>query len=263
VQSLSAEEILQLWERGEGEPPAQRSLFLLARARPELTPGDLGALTVGDGQLALLGLRARTFGSDLEAVASCPACNAVVEFGIDVRRLAPPDALQGDGGGDGGGVVSGPGHRDPAPYTATFEGGWQIVYRVPTVADLAPPARGAGPPRTREWLLDRCVVEARGPDGDPSSAADLPPPVVAALAAAMAERDPAAELTTELGCPDCKHLWLATLDAGDFCWSEVAALARRLIREVHELAARYGWSEAELLRLTARRRHAYLEQVWS
>ena len=250
MDSLSAEEVLQLWERGESEARIERALALAAHARPELAPSDLAALTVGEGQLAVLGLRARMFGRNLQAVASCPACQAAVEFNIDLRRLMPPGRGEGTGGA--------------GMHTGEFDG-WQVQYRVPTMGDLASLARDFGPAQAggRGWLLERCVLEARSPDGVASSGAHLPAGVGTALAAAMAERDWAAELATDLVCPECSHAWRATLDAADFCWSELSALARRLLREVHELAARYGWSEADILRLSAHRRHAYLERIWS
>jgi hypothetical protein len=38
----------------------------------------------------------------------------------------------------------------------------------------------------------------------------------------------------------------------------VTTHARRLLREVHELARAYHWSEADILRLDRRRRRRYL-----
>ena len=39
------------------------------------------------------------------------------------------------------------------------------------------------------------------------------------------------------------------------------AHARRLLLDVHQLASAYGWSEMEILSLSATRRNAYLEMV--
>ncbi|HUD55174.1 MAG TPA: hypothetical protein VMR02_08095 [Terracidiphilus sp.] len=43
--------------------------------------------------------------------------------------------------------------------------------------------------------------------------------------------------------------------------TQIEARARRLLYEVHTLAAAYGWSEREILSLSAPRRALYLEMV--
>ena len=43
--------------------------------------------------------------------------------------------------------------------------------------------------------------------------------------------------------------------------AELATQAKRLLREVHFLARAYGWREADILAMSARRRQAYLEMV--
>jgi len=48
-----------------------------------------------------------------------------------------------------------------------------------------------------------------------------------------------------------------------FFWAELAAEAKRLLREVDALARAYGWREADILALSSQRRHAYLELVWT
>ena len=112
----------------------------------------------------------------------------------------------------------------------------------------------------RRLLAERCVVEARRESG-PVAAADLTEADVAALAAALAEADPGAELLLELRCPACESGWWELLDVATFVWTEVEVQARRLLREVHALARAYGWREADVLALSPRRRRLYLEMV--
>jgi hypothetical protein len=66
-----------------------------------------------------------------------------------------------------------------------------------------------------------------------------------------------------LHCPLCSHSWQALFDIASFFWTEISAHARRLLREVDALARAYGWSEAEILGLSASRRQAYLELIGS
>jgi hypothetical protein len=44
-------------------------------------------------------------------------------------------------------------------------------------------------------------------------------------------------------------------------WLEITARSQRLILEVHQLARTYGWTEAEILNLSAARRALYLKMV--
>ena len=53
--------------------------------------------------------------------------------------------------------------------------------------------------------------------------------------------------------------WSAPLDVPAFVWAEVDAWTRRLLVEVHSLAAAYGWNEHEILALSPVRRLSYLE----
>jgi hypothetical protein len=46
-----------------------------------------------------------------------------------------------------------------------------------------------------------------------------------------------------------------------FFWKEIAAHAKRLLREVHILAAAYKWREADILAMNPNRRQYYLEMV--
>jgi hypothetical protein len=46
-----------------------------------------------------------------------------------------------------------------------------------------------------------------------------------------------------------------------FFWSEISAEARRLLLEVHNLASAYGWSESDILSMSALRRRYYLEMI--
>mgnify|MGYP003381458898 FL=1 len=62
-------------------------------------------------------------------------------------------------------------------------------------------------------------------------------------------------------CPSCDHRWSALFDIVSFFWREIDDWARRTLREVHSLGRAYGWSEADILTLSAWRRRAYLEMI--
>lgn len=48
-------------------------------------------------------------------------------------------------------------------------------------------------------------------------------------------------------------------DPAAYVWAEVENSAARLLRDVHLLAAAYGWTEAAILGMSATRRAAYLQ----
>ena len=85
--------------------------------------------------------------------------------------------------------------------------------------------------------------------------------VIAALGEAVVERDPQAEIRLKLVCPSCDNHWFAVFDILAFLWQEITTHARRILRDVHVLASAYGWSESEILALSAMRRRFYLEMV--
>src|SRR5581483_122411 len=82
---------------------------------------------------------------------------------------------------------------------------------------------------------------------------------LAALADAIGEHDPQADVRIGLACPACGHEFSLNFDIEEFFWTEVAARALRVFREVHQLARAYGWREADILSMSTRRRQAYLE----
>jgi len=74
-------------------------------------------------------------------------------------------------------------------------------------------------------------------------------------------QDPAADISLALNCPDCAHAWEMGFDIGVYFWREIQAAARRIVLEVDALARAYGWSETEILGMSASRRNLYLEMV--
>jgi hypothetical protein len=109
-------------------------------------------------------------------------------------------------------------------------------------------------------LLERCVLAA-SPNDMAYAPAALPPAARDAVAAAMAAADPQADPCLGLTCPECGHGWTAPFDIASFLWDDIEECVARLLRQVHILAGAYGWTEAAILGLTARRRRWYVEAV--
>jgi hypothetical protein len=214
---------------------------LLAAAFPERAPDHLAAWSLGRRDRALLDLRERLFGPSLEALATCPTCGARVELAFRAGDLHAPYA------------------EDALPALAAKDAaGHAYTVRMRPLASADLLAVESAPSRVA--LLERCVLAAENGRG-PTAFGDLPPEVVEACALHLAAGDPQAEIAFPLACPECAAAWDAPFDITDYLWSEIDAWARRALREVHLLALAYGWSEREILRLTERRRQAYLKMV--
>jgi hypothetical protein len=255
VEPLTAEEVLQLWERGERLRPAVRTLTLLARARKGVPARVIEDMTIGESEMTLLALRTTTLGKDFRGIDSCPDCRTLVELALDTDLLASVGAA--------GAPEREEGARSSSHRVVVDADGWQVRFRLPTIGDLVVVGEEADSARARARLLERCLQDAQTPEGLRAGAPELPPALQAQVAAAMNDADPAAQFTTAVECPDCGRVWQAGIDIAAFFWRELVVMARRLLREVHELASRYGWSESEILRMSAVRRHAYLEGRWA
>jgi len=237
---LSAAVTLDLWETGAGLGPVERSLALAAAADPAARDAyDVARLPLGRRDARLLRLHAALGGWTLEATAPCPACGEPAEFAVDARALL---AQAGE-------------TSPPAPVEA---GGFVVAWRPPDSRDVAAAADAGDAPAAERVLLERCVTAATGPDGDVDPTA-LPQEVRDALTRAMGEADPLAEVLVNVACPACESAFAADLDVAGFVWAEVHAHAQRLLREVDVLARAYGWTEAEVLALSDRRRAEYLQ----
>jgi hypothetical protein len=233
MRALSDAELLDLWDRGAPLHPLDRSLAALGTALPEAdaSPADW---PLGMRNQALAELQCRCFGPRLSAWAACPRCAERMEFSLDAQDLARASAAK------------------PTP-TVSARGG---TFRLPTSRDLARAARAADQDQAAHELLAACRLDDGAPRAWSREESE-------AIGEALAQADPLAEFRLGLACAACGHQWQEALDIGAFLWAGIEARARRLLMDVHALASAYGWSEAEILALSAPRRAHYLEAVRS
>jgi len=237
-----AAQLLGAWERGLVQTPAQRTLTLLGAIFADASPDSVGSLTIGECDKQLLGLHERVFGSRINAIAHCPACDETLELNFNVADI----------------YVGQTGHP-PAKLTIEKEA-CTVAFRLPLALDLTALDQDTHVLENRRRLLERCVLSARlGAREIPAD--ELPDDIVEEVSAQMAKADPQAEILIAAHCPHCAHQWRAPLDIGSFVWAELNAWATRLLREVHLLAEAYGWSESDILALSQTRRRFYLEML--
>lgn len=248
MRTPTASELLQAWERGGEYGAAARSLVLLRLCSDEMDDGVLAHVPLGRRDALLLQLHARLFGRRLDGVAQCPVCHARVEIGFDTDALRVAQPCDGDTS-----------HRLELSIPSES---LQIHFRAVDLSDLMALQSCTDAADARRTLLRRCLIELRR--NDLTAPIDsLSGTAQAALAKAMADADPQADLQLVLTCPDCAHSWSPLFDIARFLWQQLHAWALRLLRDVDTLARVYHWSEAEILAMTPRRRQAYLEQCVS
>jgi uncharacterized protein YbaR (Trm112 family) len=242
MHSLSASELLRLWERGLPQQGVERALALLGATSPEASPEALAQLSIGARDARLLRLRERTFGPQLMSIAACPRCSERLEFNFNVEE-----------------IIASPESVEQARFSLSVEG-YEVQFRLPDSLDLLAIASGADLKHAERFLLARCLVSARL-DNVENTLEELPAEVIAAVVEEMGRVDPQGQVHLALSCPQCGHLWQLAFDIVSFFWSELNAWAQRVLREVHALASAYGWREEEILALSAWRRQVYLGMI--
>jgi len=240
MRPLSAHEVIEIWEAEDNQHSVDRALSLLAAARPDQTRDQLAALSVGQRDASLLTLRERTFGPRLKGFIECPRCSERLEFEVAVAdlRVAAPEVQETE--------------------RELVAGNLTLHFRLPDSRDLIAALACPDADAAHMTLVQRCVLRANR-DGSSVDYSELPADVVTELAVKMAECDPQAEVLLDLRCLECGHDWRPLFDIAVFFWEELAVRARRLLDEVHSLALTYGWTEVDILSMSARRRQHYLE----
>ncbi len=243
MRSLSARALLDIWEVGETQPLAQRALLLLSAAQPDTSYDALAQLPIGQRDGQLLTLREWLFGEQLVSAANCPQCGEKLQLSVYTSDLRVAASAESD------------------TLSATI-GDYAIRYRPPNSQDLLALAGCNSAEAGRQLLLSRCVQNAQVDHIDQPIEA-LPSDVIETITQHMARADPQADMQFELNCPACGHHWLATFDVASFLWSEIDRWAQRVVYDVHMLASAYGWSEADILSMSATRRQLYLDLIGS
>jgi len=248
LHALSAHELLEAWERGRGRPLAQRALGFLTAACRGVSYEDLSELTVGQRDALLFSLRRQTFGSDIKCRASCPNCGEALELNFDMADLPLPRLPATTGERQ---------FAEPATYAL---GEYTVCFRLPNAADLVAASEAHDVAEARQTILRRCCGQCLR-NGEPAVVDELPEAVIEALSQRLAAADPLADLQLAMSCPACQEAWKTSFDIVAFFCGELEQWARRVLWEVHVLAAAHGWSEQDILRMSPWRRQAYLETV--
>jgi hypothetical protein len=225
--------LLAAWEATVAVPELARGPALVAEAG---LADDLDAaldLPLGESAALAARLHADAFGDEVEGLVTCEPCGTVLDVSVPLAELPAP---RGDA-------------------TVVVAPGGELRVRAPTTRDLLA-ARDS--PDPAQALLAACVTGAGGAPADPDA---LDEASLALVDDAAEELAGAAAIVVRVACPECGAAVAAPLDVGALLAERVARAAAEALGEVAELAAAFGWSEAEVLALTPLRRRAYVELV--
>jgi hypothetical protein len=231
MRALSSADCLDLWERGLRLHPLDQGLLALGAALPETSYESLADWSLGHRNSVLAEIHSAYFQPNLHGQTSCPMCAEQLEFQMDARAFI---------------------RRDPGPSVPIVVKGH--AFRLPSTRDLARAVRESDPRVAVIELVESCSV-------GPAEATAWSDEDLEEIGDSMASADPLAETCLQFDCVKCGHKWDEALAIVAFLWMEIEARAKRLLTEVHTLAAAYGWTEKEILSLSEPRRRLYLEMV--
>lgn len=233
MRALTQADCLALWECGRPLHPLDKGLLAVRAAFPEYASQSIADWPLGRRNRALAEARCAWFGSRIRGWAACERCGERLEFDVDGVAIAAAETPGDD-------------------VLVTWHGG---SFRLPTSRDLALIAESTEGAQAALMLVERCVVTPA------ASSAQWDETQLDELGERMVEADPLAEILLHFDCPECGESFDQVLDLASFLWSELESRAKLLMREVHELALAYRWSESEILALSPMRRNFYLEMV--
>ena len=242
MQALTAQQLLTVWEAGQGQLPTKRAIALLAAASPTASAESLAELSIGQRDARLLRLREWAFGSSLRAVADCPQCGEQVELTFTVDDIRPHA------------------ETEPTEPLSLRVDDYEISFRLPNSVDLMEVAGRGDVSAIRSALIERCVLHASSHGAD-AVCSDFPESVVLAISRRMAATDPQADIQLAIDCPRCGCEWKVMFDIVSFFWREISVWVKRVLNEVHVLASAYGWREADILAMSQWRREFYLQML--
>lgn len=187
-----------------------------------LSAEDLNDLTISEIDRGLAGLYRMLYGARAECRAKCGTCGEVFEFDLSLPDvIAAQDADR-------------PGPADAQGFWA-IEAGW---VRAPRPGDLA-----GDPVRLAERLTE----------GEPLN--------LDSVEAFLDKAAPVLSLDIDAPCPACGDASDLRFDLASYLTQRLAQERPLLTRETHLIAARYGWSHAEIMGLSRTDRRAYAELI--
>jgi hypothetical protein len=231
IRAAAATRLIEAWDAGVGQHPVDRALTI-ASCYTDLDRRQLAELSIGERDALLLEIRRLVAGDRLSGVCRCDACGEGNEFELDAAALPRPAA-------------------PPDRVVTTTVGERSLRARLPNSFDLAAVIDESDEGEATRIIVKRCLIDD----------APLDDEVVDAVDRAMEAAEGVAAVAVNFACSACGAANRAPLDIAGFLWIELAERIARVVEDVDILASAYGWSEADILAMSERRRALYVERV--
>ena len=220
--------------------PTRRALVLLRLGYPNLSEEDVAQLSIGSRNALLLRLRKALFGSVFVSTCDCESCQQRLDLTFEASMIE----LQ-----------------DPKPnqsQTVSIDG-HQVDFRLPCSQDLLDQGPNTSK-LTAKNVLAKCI-QTIVKDGSSIEVEQVSAKFISQFENQIAELDSQANIEFNVDCPSCGSNQSSRFDILSFLWSEIDSWAKLILREVHVLASRYGWSEEKILKMNPIKRNLYLQMV--
>lgn len=187
--------------------------------------------------------------SSIELGCSCPACEAEMSLGLDLKSFEQAEESY-----------------LPAEFDCEPQAGVRLRLRLPTGADQS---RWSEAPTGDIARLAADLVRSIEPGDDAeaepagSEGPAIRPEWLPGIEAALEAADPLTALQVQTECPDCGHGFELPVDLERRLLQRLMAEQTRVLRDIHRLASAYHWSEREILALSPKRRAFYLRCIGS
>lgn len=191
--------------------------------------------TIGRRIAALVHLVAMTERSaSLAVTVACDSigCRAPLEMAIPLEAIASHGSA-------------------PERFPVGLANGREVIVRPPVGADQRAWRQRQYGSRDEAVaaMLESLLVEGNVADAEPRD--------IDVIAEALAERDPLVAFTIAYDCPCCGASSETAIDLERLAIQRLIAFQQGLLKDVHALASRYGWTETEVLAIPAPRRARY------
>lgn len=223
--------LLQAWESAVSERSVRRPISWLSYAFGWQRP-DLENLSLGERERLILQARCLLFGSTMIGLVECPFCGEAIECEIPVRALLEVP-------------------RSPVTPIPVKGVGFDLDVRMITAGDIE---AASAADNIREQLFKRCVLKGDWQEDKVDEA-------IRVTGECLADADPLAHISLDIECPKCSVRISPRFDPWRFLWDEIEVWGNRLLQQIHCLASAYGWTEDQILALSASRRARYLHLV--
>ena len=230
---MTEQSILSVWESCRNSSNLYKAVVLASLTTKNHDLSTVSEWSIEKRDAALFELRQKFFGNQFTGVSNCPSCNEQVEWEFSMNDLslskstALPNNIQ----------------------LAVEISGTNFLFRLPNSNDLLTD--------NQTEIIKNCCLSNSDKNGEFSSE------FIEVILRAFEKKCMASNISYNLQCTECSEEWQALFDIPFYLWKEIDHWAKQFLNQVYLLAKHLGWSENEIISMSAERRNYYLQLYYS